>query len=58
MKNTLTEIKNSLEGIDSRLEEAENWINDLEDKVAENAQLEQWKKEKKNQKYKDSLRSL
>ena len=34
-KNVLTEMKNTLEGINSRLEDAEEWINSLEDKVVE-----------------------
>ena len=33
MKNTLNEIKNSLEGSNSRITEAEEWISDLEDKI-------------------------
>ena len=41
MKNTLTEMKSPLGGINSRLDEAENWISELEDKVAENTPLEQ-----------------
>ena len=32
MNNTVNEIKNSLEGINSRITEAEEWIIDLEDK--------------------------
>ena len=30
MSNTINEIKNSLEGINSRITEAEEWISDLE----------------------------
>ena len=33
MNNTINEIKNSLEGINSRIAEAEEWISDLEDKL-------------------------
>ena len=33
MKNTISERKNTVEGIKSRPEEAENWISELEDKV-------------------------
>ena len=33
--NTITEIKNTLEGINSRVSEAEEWISDLEDKKVE-----------------------
>ena len=35
MNNTIHEIKNSLEGINSRITEAEEWISDLEDKIVE-----------------------
>ena len=34
MKNIITEIKNTLEGINSRLDEAEALISNLEDMVA------------------------
>ena len=33
MNKTINEIKNSLEGINSRITEAEEWISDLEDKM-------------------------
>ena len=33
--NTITEIKNTLEGINSRIPEAEEWISDLKDKTVE-----------------------
>ena len=32
-KQTITEIKNTLEGIKSRISEAEEWISDPEDKM-------------------------
>ena len=35
-KDTLTEIKNNLQGNNSRVDETENQINDLEDKEAKN----------------------
>ena len=35
MNNTINEIKNSLEGINRRITEAEEQISDLEDKVVE-----------------------
>ena len=41
MKDTLIEIKNDLQGNNSRVDEAENQINDLEHKEAKNNQLEQ-----------------
>ena len=54
-KNTINEKRNTLEGINSRLDEAENQVSDLEDKVEENIQLERAAKRKKKKK-KDSLR--
>ena len=35
MNNTIKENKKSLEGISSRITEAEEWISDLEDKIVE-----------------------
>ena len=35
MKNTINEIKNTLEGINSRIIEAEKRVSDLEDKIVE-----------------------
>ena len=40
VKDTLTEIKNNLQGHDSRVEEAKNHINGLEHKEAKNNQPE------------------
>ena len=41
MKDTLTEIKNNLQGNNSRVDEAENQINDLEHKEGKNNHSEQ-----------------
>ena len=41
MNNTINEIKNSLEGINSRTTEAEEWISDLEDEIVEITTAEQ-----------------
>ena len=41
MKDTVIEIKNNLQGNNSRVDEAKNQINDLEHKVAKNNQSEQ-----------------
>ena len=49
MKTTLTEMKDTLQGINSRVDEAEDQIRDLEDERAENTQSEH-QKEKKNPK--------
>ena len=40
------EIKNSLEGINSRITEAEEWISDLEDKIVEITTTEQNKEKR------------
>ena len=44
-KETLNEIKNNLQGNNSRVDESENQINDMEHKEAKNNQPEQEKKE-------------
>ena len=49
MKDALIEIKNNLQGINSRVDETENQINDLEYKEAKNNQSEQ-QEEKRIQK--------
>ena len=35
MNNTITEIKNNLEGTNSRIMEAEEWIGELEERMVE-----------------------
>ena len=54
MNNTITEMKNTLEGINSRITEAEQ-ITDLEDRMVEFTATEQ-NKEKRMKRNKDSLR--
>ena len=49
MKDTLIEIKNSLQGNNSRVEEAENQINDLDHKETKN-NLQNKKKKKESKK--------
>ena len=56
MTNKINEIKNSLEGINSRLTEAE-WISDLEDKIVEITATEQ-NTEKRMNRIEDSLRDF
>ena len=46
-KDTLSEIKNNSQGNNSRVDEAENQINDMEHKEAKNNHAEQEKKNKK-----------
>ena len=41
LKKKQTEMKNTLEGINSRIIEAEEWINDLEDRMVEIIATEQ-----------------
>ena len=43
MKNTICDITNTLEGINRRLDEAEDQISNLEDKVEKNTQAEKQK---------------
>ena len=57
MNTTVNEIKNSLEGINSRITEAEERISDVEDKIMEIATTEQ-NKEKRMKRLEDSLRDL
>ena len=57
MNNTIHEIKNSLEGINSRITEAEEWISDLEGKIVEITTVEK-NKEKRMKRIEDSLRDL
>ena len=57
MNNTINEIKNSLEGIYSRITEAEERISDLEDKRLEITTTEQ-NKEKRMKRIEHSLRDL
>ena len=56
MNNRINEIKNSLQGINSRIE-AEERISDLQDKIVEITTAEQ-NKEKKMKRIEDSLRDL
>ena len=57
MKNTRNEIKNTLDGINSRITEAKELISDLEDKIVEITTAEQ-NKEKRMKRIEDSLRDL
>ena len=55
--NTINEIKISLEGLNSKITEAEEWISDLEDKIVEITTAVQ-NKEKRMKRIEDSLRDL
>ena len=53
----MTEIKNTLEGINNRIPEAEKWISEVEDKMVEITSEEQ-NKVKRMKRTEDSLRDL
>ena len=55
--NTIMEMKNTLEGINTKKTEAEEWISDLEDRMVEFTAAEQ-NKEKRMKRNEDSLRDL
>ena len=57
MNNTINEIKNTLEAVNSRITEAEERMSDLEDKIVEITTAEQ-NKEKRMKRIEDSLRDL
>ena len=46
MNNTITEMKNTLEGISSRIKVAEEWIGELEDRMVEITATEQNKEKR------------
>ena len=56
-RQTITEIKNTLEGINSRISEAEERVSELEDKMLEITSEEQ-NKVKRMTRTEDSLRDL
>ena len=41
MTKTITEMKNTLKGINSRVTEAEEWVSELEDRMGEIIVMEQ-----------------
>ena len=57
MNNIITEMKTTLEGINSRITEAEERISDLEDRMVEFTATEE-NKEKRMKGKKNSLRDL
>ena len=57
MQNTITEIKNSLEAANSRIQEAEERISEVEDRLAAIMAAEQ-KREKRLKRNEESLREL
>ena len=57
MNNTITEMKNALEGIHSRISEAEEWINELKNRRLETSASEK-NKEKIIKINEDSLETI
>ena len=57
MNNTINELKNTLDGINSKTTEAEEWVSELEDRVVKITATEQ-NKENRMKRNEDSLRDL
>ena len=57
MNNTINQMKNTLEGINSRITETEEWIRDLKDRMVEITAMEQ-NKERRMIRNENSLREL
>ena len=57
MNNTITEMKNTLEGNNRRITEAEERISDLEDRMVQFTAMEQ-NKEKRMKRNEDSIKDL
>ena len=57
LKDKQTEINNTLKGINSKITEAEEQINDLEDRMVE-ITVTEWRVEKRMKRSEDSLRDL
>ena len=57
MKKSISELKNTAEGIKSRLDEAEDLISELKDKIEKNTWNEQ-EKEKRLRKNEEGIREL
>ena len=55
MNSTTTEIKNTVAGTNSRITEAEEWVNEMEDRIVKISEAEQ-NKQKRMKKSEDSLR--
>ena len=57
MQNIITEIKNSPEAANSRIQKAEEWISEVEDRLVEIMAVEQ-KREKRLKRNEESQRTL
>ena len=57
MNNAINEIKNTLEGTNSRITEAEDRVSEVEDRMVEINEAA-WKKEKRIKRNEDNLRDL
>ena len=58
MKDTVTEIRNNLQGNNSLVDEAENKINDFKHKGAKNNHAEQEEKKSQKKKNEDGMEQL
>ena len=50
LENKQTEMNNTLEGINSRITEAEEWINELEDRMVEITKAEKNREKRRKKK--------
>ena len=57
MNNTITEIKNTIKGINTRITEAEEQISELEDRMVETPAVEQ-NKEKRMKRTEEDRKSV
>ena len=58
MNNAITEIKNTLEGTNSRIIEAEDRISEVEDRMVEINEAERKKEKKRIKRNEDNLRDF
>ena len=58
MKTTVTEMKNTLEEINSRLNDTEEWISEPGDRAVEITELNRLKKKKRIKRNDNSLRDF
>lgn len=58
MKNTIPELNKTVEGIKSRLDEAEYWISELDDKVGKKTTQNSKKWRKRLKKNEEGLKEL
>ena len=58
MNNTITEVKNTQEGINNRINEVEEWEGELEERLVEITDIEENNEKKNEKKWGQSKRPL